>query len=72
MTHVKFSNRPFEKSINNMVDELIGGLPVLFNDGYNAINRNAFVPVNIREFAANYSLEAVAPGFEKSDRKSVV
>ena len=69
MTHVKFANRPFEKSINNMVDELMGGLPVLFNDGYNLINKNGFVPVNISETGTNYVLEVAAPGFDKADFK---
>ncbi len=69
MTHVKFSNRPFEKSINNIVDELIGGLPILFNDGYSSLNGNGFVPVNIKETEADYSMEVIAPGFEKADFK---
>ena len=69
MTHVKFANRPFEKSINNMVDELMGGLPVLFNDGYNLVNKNGFVPVNISETGTNYVLEVAAPGFDKADFK---
>ena len=69
MTHVKFSNRPFEKSINNIVDELIGGLPVIFDEGYNSLSKNGFVPVNIKESGSNYSIEVIAPGFEKADFK---
>ena len=69
MTHVKFNNRPFERSINNMVDELIGGLPVLFNDGYNSFSKQSFVPVNIKETGAGYSVEVIAPGIDKSDFK---
>jgi len=69
MTQVKFGNRPFEKSITNMVDELIGGIPVLFNDGYNSINKNGFVPVNIKDTSTSYVLEVIAPGFEKTDFK---
>jgi len=69
MTHVKFSNRPFEKSINNIVDEFIGGLPGIFDEGYNSLSKNGFVPVNIKESGSNYSIEVIAPGFEKADFK---
>jgi HSP20 family protein len=67
MTHVKFGNRPFEKSINTMVDELINGIPVLFNEGYNTVSKNGFVPVNILEKTNGYTVDVVAPGFEKAD-----
>lgn len=69
MTHVKFTNRPFERSFNTIVDDLIGGLPVLFNEGYNTISKQGFVPVNIKESAGGYSLDVIAPGFEKADFK---
>lgn len=69
MTHVKFHNRPFDKSINSMVDELIGGLPVLFNDGFGSLSKQGYAPVNIKETATGYILEVVAPGFEKGDFK---
>jgi HSP20 family protein len=67
MTHVKFNNRG--RSFDNMVDELFNGLPVLFNEGYNTLTKQGFVPVNIREVADAYSVDVVAPGFEKSDFK---
>jgi HSP20 family protein len=69
MTHVKFHNRPFEKSINNVVDELLGGLPVLFNDGFSSLSKQGYAPVNIKETGTGYTLEVVAPGMEKSDFK---
>ena len=68
MTHVKFNNRPFG-AFNSVVDELIGGLPVLFNDGYHSLSRQGFAPVNIKENENGYFLEVVAPGFEKTDFK---
>ena len=69
MTHVKFNNRPFERSFNTIVDDLIGGLPVLFNDGYGSLSKQGFVPVNIKETGNGYSLDVIAPGFDKADFK---
>lgn len=69
MTHVKFNNRNYDRSFNNMVDELFNGLPVLFNEGYNSLTTQGYVPVNIKENEAGYSVDVVAPGFEKTDFK---
>lgn len=69
MTHSKFHNRNFDRSFDNMVDELFHGLPVVLNDGYNFLTKQGFVPVNIKESANGYILEVVAPGFEKTDFK---
>jgi HSP20 family protein len=69
MTHVKFHSRPFDKSINNVVDELLGGLPVLFNEGFSSLSRQGYAPVNIKETPASFILELVAPGMEKGDLK---
>lgn len=69
MTHVKFNNKPFEQTINNMVDEFFGGLPVVFNGGYSTLSKQSFVPVNIKETGLGYSLEVIAPGFDKTDFK---
>ena len=69
MTHSKFHNRNFDRSFDNMVDELFGGLPVVLNDGYNFLTKQGYVPVNIKETDDGYSLEIVAPGFEKTDFK---
>ena len=63
MTLVKFNQKPFEGSFNNFVDDLIAGFPVITrNDQW-----KGFVPVNIKETEKNYSIEIVAPGFEKND-----
>lgn len=67
MTLVKFNRRPFEGSFNNFVDDLFTNFPVLTkNDGDQGLG---FAPVNIRETDKNYSIEIVAPGFEKADFK---
>lgn len=67
MTLVKFNRRPFEGSFNNFVDDLFTNFPVLTkNDGDQGLG---FAPVNINETDKNYSIEIVAPGFEKADFK---
>ena len=50
---------------DNMVDELFSGLPVVLNDGYNYLTKQGYVPVNIKQVENGYSLDVVAPGFEK-------
>lgn len=69
MTHSKFHNRNYNRSFDNIVDELFNGLPVVLNDGYNYLTKQGYVPVNIHEIENGYSLEVVAPGFEKTDFK---
>lgn len=69
MTHVKFNNRPFDRTFSNMVDELFNGLPVVFNEGYNSLTKQGHVPVNIKELPNSYTVDVVAPGFEKTDFK---
>lgn len=66
MTHVKFNRRPFEGTFNNLVDDLFAEFPVLYK---NEQNWKATVPVNIKETDKNYSIDIVAPGFEKTDFK---
>lgn len=70
MTQVKLSHRPFETSFSNLVDEFFSDLPVFFkNNNSNQVNRNGFVPVNIKENEKSYSIDVVAPGFDKADFK---
>lgn len=66
MTHVKFNHKPFEGTFNNLVDDLFAEFPVLYK---NEQNWKGTVPVNIKETDKNYSIEIVAPGFEKTDFK---
>jgi HSP20 family protein len=67
MTYVNFNKRPFDKSITTMVDELIGGLPGLFNEGYASLSKQSNIPVNIKENETSYLLDVIAPAFEKND-----
>ena len=69
MTHSKFHNRNFDRSFDNMVDELFNGLPVVLNDGYNFLTKQGYVPVNISEVDSGYTVDVIAPGFEKTDFK---
>lgn len=68
MTLVKFSRKPFEGTFNSLVDDLFSELPVLYKNEFNQ-KLNGSVPVNIKETEKNYSIEIVAPGFEKTDFK---
>ena len=68
MTLVKFNQKPFEGSFNNFVDDLIAGLPVLTRNEADQAWKGS-VPVNIKETEKSYSIEIVAPGFEKNDFK---
>lgn len=69
MTQVKFSRRPFEGSFNSFVDNLFTELPALLKNDIQQPQWKGFVPVNIVENEKDYSLEVVAPGFEKTDFK---
>ena len=67
MTQVKFQRRPFETSLNNLVDDLFSEMPVLFKNGNPQSKWHGFAPVNIKETDKNYSIDVIAPGFEKTD-----
>ncbi len=69
MTHVKFNRKPFEGTLDNIVDDLFTELPALFKNEFNYPGRKGFVPVNVKETAGSFKLEVVAPGFEKTDFK---
>jgi HSP20 family protein len=51
------------------MDEFFGGLPALIDEGNNTLSKQSFVPVNIKETLTGYSLDLIAPGFEKTDFK---
>lgn len=70
MTMVKFNRRPFEAGFNNLFDDFFTGFPVYQkNNGHQV---NGFAPVNIKETDGAYSVELVAPGFDKGDFKVTV
>ena len=69
MTHVKFNRKPFEGTLNTLVDDLFSELPGLFKGDFNNLERKDYVPVNVLETEKSYILNVVAPGFEKTDFK---
>jgi HSP20 family protein len=69
MTHLKIDRKPFEGSLNNLVDDFFSELPVIFKLGFNPTEKLGYAPVNINETEKNYQLELIAPGFEKADFK---
>jgi HSP20 family protein len=60
-------------SFGGVVDKIFqNNLNRFFDDnfwGFNGLERNTSVPVNIRETAQSYELELVAPGLKKEDFK---
>lgn len=68
MTLVKLNRKPFERNFNSFVDDFFTELPGLFRNEAEP-QLKGFVPVNILETEKGYSLEVVAPGFEKTDFK---
>lgn len=68
MTLVKLNRKPFERNFNSFVDDFFTELPGLFRNEAEP-QWKGFVPVNILETEKGYSLEVVAPGFEKKDFK---
>ncbi|MCX6317046.1 MAG: Hsp20/alpha crystallin family protein [Bacteroidetes bacterium] len=69
MTNVRLIRKPFEGTFNNLVDDLFADLPALFKNDFNNFERKGSVPVNVKESVNGYTLEVVAPGFEKTDFK---
>lgn len=69
MTLVKFNRKPFDKSFNSLFEDLFTDIPVLYKNDVSESSWKGFAPVNIKETDKNYSLEVVAPGFEKTDFK---
>ena len=67
MTITKFNTRPFEGTLNNLVDDFFADFPSLFKKDFNNSERKGFVPVNVKETEKAFVLDVVAPGFEKAD-----
>ena len=68
MTLVKLNQKPFQSSFNNLVDDFFAGFPVSYRNSYDTQLRNQ-VPVNITEKENSYSIEVIAPGFDKAGFK---
>jgi HSP20 family protein len=69
MTNVKFNSRPFEGTLNSLVDNLFTELPVLFRQNFDETMTKGSVPVNVKESENGFEMEFVAPGFAKDDFK---
>lgn len=69
MTNVKLIRKPFEGTFNSFVDDLFADLPSVFKNDFNNFERKGFVPVNVKEKETGFTLEVIAPGFEKNDFK---
>ena len=67
MTQVKFSRRPLDTTFNSFVDDLLNEMPVLFKNGHTPSTLKTDVPVNIKEADKSYSIDVIAPGFDKAD-----
>lgn len=64
MAIVKFQQRPFEHSFNNLLDDFFFGAPSTFrNDAL--VGKTFSTPVNITKTENGYELQVIAPGFEK-------
>ena len=75
MTLLKVNNHPVQKSFSGLVEDIFndGSLNKWFKDdwsNYNLWSKNP--PVNIHETKDAYTLDVVAPGFEKADFKNNV
>ncbi len=68
MTMVKFNRKPFERNLNSFVEDFFTEFPSLFGNEA-ATQWKGYAPVNITENEKGYSLDVVAPGFEKTDFK---
>ncbi|MBS1760338.1 MAG: Hsp20/alpha crystallin family protein [Bacteroidetes bacterium] len=67
MTNVNFNKKPFEGTLNNLVDSFFTELPTFLKNEIGQPLTKGSVPVNVKETAGSYVMEVVAPGFEKSD-----
>ena len=63
MTLVKFHQRPFQKTFNDLFEDLFQHYPAPVQKNWSS------VPVNIKETNEFYQLDVVAPGMEKADFK---
>ena len=67
MTRFTISRKPYQRPLNNLVDELFNDMPFFSKGDFNKAARNGSVPVNVKETGNAYQLEVIAPGYEKAD-----
>lgn len=69
MTNVKFNGVPFERTFTSLVDDFFTEIPTLLKTEVNKPNIKGHAPVNISEHDKSYTIEVVAPGYDKTDFK---
>jgi HSP20 family protein len=68
MTFTKQTQKPFEKTINSLFEDLFQQVPSrLSQEEFGWPLHSSRTPVNIRENDQAYTVELMAPGFQKSD-----
>ena len=68
MTFVKLHQKPFERTLNSLFEDIFQQIPARFTqDDLGLAANNGRNPVNIRETEKAWAVDLVAPGFEKSD-----
>ena len=65
MTLVKLKHKPFEQNFNNWMDDFFTPFASINKTGMPATTVSSSVPVNVFETENGYTVEVVAPGFEK-------
>ena len=69
MTLVKFKQRPVNGDFNTLINDFFTPYASLLGNDVATSNPKPYIPVNITETEAGYSLEVVAPGLEKENFK---
>jgi HSP20 family protein len=68
MTLVKLNQKPFERTLNSLFEDIFQQFPSRYaQDDWSHAAQLGRYPVNIRESEKAWTLDLVAPGFEKSD-----
>ena len=68
MTLVKLHQKPFEKTLNSLFEDIFQQVPSRYaSEDFGWPAQNGRAPVNIRETADAYTLDVVAPGFDNAD-----
>lgn len=65
MALVKMQPQTFEQSFNNLVDDLFFHSPSIYRNGTTNRTVSHNVPANVLKTEAGYTIQLVAPGFEK-------
>ncbi len=69
MTNVKSNGVPFERTLTSLFDDFFTEVPALLKTEVKQPNYRGHAPVNISEADDSYTIDVVAPGYEKADFK---